>query len=147
MSSPNASDGNVRRMELATARHVLADARVGRLATITRDGNPHIVPCCFAPHGDRIYSAVDAKPKSSPALRRLDNLRANAVFSLLVDHYDEDWATLWWVRVDGMGHVVDDEDERSEALHLLAAKYVQYRSVPPPGKVIALDADVWRSWP
>jgi PPOX class probable F420-dependent enzyme len=134
-------------MELETARHVLADARVGRLATITADGRPHMVPCCFALHGDRIYSAVDAKPKSSLALRRLDNLRVNAVFSLLVDHYDEDWATLWWVRVDGVGRIVDDEDERTHALHLLGAKYAQYLSVPPPGEVMALDIELWRSWP
>ena len=134
-------------MEAAAARHVLADARVGRLATVTQEGRPHLVPCCFVLHGDRIYSAIDAKPKTSLDVRRLDNIRANGIFSLLVDHYDEDWSTLWWVRVDGTGHVVEEQSEHSQALHLLAGKYVQYRSIPPPGRVIALDAEVWHCWP
>ena len=50
-------------------------ARVARLATHEPDGRIHLVPCCYAVGGapDRIvvYSAVDAKPKRSPALRRL----------------------------------------------------------------------------
>jgi PPOX class probable F420-dependent enzyme len=94
-----------------------------------------------------IYSAVDAKPKTSRSLRRLANLRANPAASLLVDHYDEDWTALWWVRVDGRGRVIDTGDERSRALALLAAKYPQYRAEPPPGPVIALDVTTWRAWP
>jgi hypothetical protein len=30
---------------------------------------------------------------------------------LLVDHYDEDWSALWWVRVHGTATVVDGRDE------------------------------------
>jgi len=90
---------------------------------------------------------VDAKPKSTLDLRRLQNLRANASCSLLVDHYDEDWATLWWVRVDGSGRVLDDGEERERALGLLAAKYEQYRATPPPGPIVAVDIEHWRMWP
>jgi len=126
----------------------LADARVGHLGTVTPVGHPHVVPCCFVLNGDHIYSAVDAKPKSTLALRRLENLRANPVATFLVDHYDdEDWGALWWVRVDGWGRVIVDGGERDEVLHLLASKYVQYRSQPPPGSVIALDIEHWRYWP
>ena len=88
-------------------RDRVASARVGRLATVSPGGAPHIVPCCFALVDDVVYSAVDAKPKSTLALRRLDNLRVNPSTALLVDHYAEDWSTLWWVRVDGRGRVVD----------------------------------------
>jgi PPOX class probable F420-dependent enzyme len=93
-----------------------------------------------------IYSAVDGKPKSTLSLRRLDNLRANPAASFLVDHYDENWSALWWVRVDCLGRIVDDEDERSHATHLLAAKYPQYRMEPPPGEVIALEVERWSYW-
>jgi PPOX class probable F420-dependent enzyme len=105
------------------------------------------VPCCFALHDRTAYSAVDAKPKSTLNLRRLQNLRAQAACSLLVDHYDEDWTALWWVRVDGKGRVIDAGDERDHALSLLALKYEQYRSMPPPGPVVAVDIDNWRQWP
>lgn len=128
-------------------RERVAQARVARLATVADDGRPHIVPCCFALVTDTAYSAVDAKPKSTLALRRVANLRGNPRASLLVDHYDEDWAALWWVRLDGAGRLVDDGDERDRALSALAAKYDQYRRDPPPGPVIALDITSWRAWP
>ena len=37
-----------------------------------------------------LYSAVDAKPKSTVALRRLDNIRAVPWAVMLVDHCDDD---------------------------------------------------------
>jgi PPOX class probable F420-dependent enzyme len=129
------------------ARRLLTDARFGVLATVTTEGRPHVVPCCFARHRDCIYSAVDAKPKSTLALRRVDNLKANPAATLLVHHDDEDWSTLWWVRVDGRGRIVDTDDERARALDLLSAKYSRYRSTPPPGDVIAVDIGQWRWWP
>ena len=125
----------------------VAEARVGRLATVTADGRPHIVPCCFALLEEVIVSAVDAKPKSTLALRRLANLRAHPHAALLVDHYDEDWSTLWWIRVDGDGRVVDDGPERDRAVAALAAKYPQYRRQAPPGAVVTLTTTSWRSWP
>jgi PPOX class probable F420-dependent enzyme len=126
----------------ATAEQRLAAARVGRLATVTADGRPHVVPVCFALAGGRIHTAVDAKPKSTRALKRLENVRATGRASLLVDHYEEDWSRLWWVRVDGPAEVVD----AGEALAALAAKYEQYRAAPPAGPAIAITPERWRSW-
>ena len=137
----------MRGVDEETMRRRVREARVGRLGTVTGDGRPHLVPCCFALEGGVVYSAVDAKPKSTPALRRLANLRANGAASLLVDHYDEDWSALWWVRVDGRGRVIESGPERDEALDLLAAKYEQYRRQRPPGAVVAIDATTWRAWP
>ncbi len=133
-------------MELPDARARVAAARVGRLATVTRQGSPHVVACCFALDGDQLYSAVDAKPKATLELRRLDNVRAHGRASLLVDHYEEDWSALWWVRVDGPAEVIDAGARRDHALGVLAAKYPQYRSVGVPGAVIALRAEAWRWW-
>jgi PPOX class probable F420-dependent enzyme len=140
-------------------RQRVREARVGRLATADRTGQPHVVACCFALEapthvpgsaavaGDRIYSAVDAKPKTTLALRRLANIAENPAVSLLVDHYDDDWSTLWWVRVDGVAHVVEADEEREHALTLLANKYPQYRREPPPGPAIVVDISRWRAWP
>ena len=100
---------------------------------MTVDGRPHLVPCCFVLAANTIYSAVDAKPKTTLALRRLANIAAHPAATLLVDEYDDnDWSTLWWVRLDGAARVVSDPQERERALTLLAAKYPQYTRTPPP---------------
>ncbi|MEZ5231401.1 MAG: TIGR03668 family PPOX class F420-dependent oxidoreductase [Acidimicrobiales bacterium] len=136
-------------MDADTLRRRAAEARVGRLATIGDDGAPHQVPCCFVLDGDTLYTAVDdVKAKRTARLRRLDNVRAHPVASLLVDHYDEDWSQLWWIRLDGAARVLEpDTDEAATARALLAGKYEQYRAQPPPGAVIAVDVERWRAWP
>jgi len=135
------------RMELEEARQRVSEASVGRLATLTADGRPHLVPCCFAVVGTTIYTAVDAKPKSTTALRRVDNIRADARVSLLVDHYDEDWTGLWWVRVDGRARLVDSASEQERAVGALVGKYPQYRYVAIPGPVVAIEPESWKAWP
>jgi PPOX class probable F420-dependent enzyme len=127
------------------ARRVAA-ARVARLATIDPDGRPHVVPICFALAEGVLYSAVDRKPKRSRDLRRLRNLRERGWATVLVDHYEEDWSALWWVRLRGRARVLEDGDESREALALLAGKYPQYRREPPPGPVVAVDVTEWRAW-
>jgi PPOX class probable F420-dependent enzyme len=134
-------------MEMATMRHRVSDARVGRLASVRPDGRPHVVPCCFALDGQVLYSVVDAKPKSTLALKRLENVRANPTVSLLVDHYSEDWATLWWIRLDGTARIVDSGVARDLALERLREKYPQYVREPPPGPVLTIDLTQWRGWP
>ena len=120
---------------------------VARLATVDGDGRPHLVPCCFAFNGDVAYSVVDHKPKRSPALRRLDNIRSNPSVCLLVDHYEDDWSRLWWVRFDGRARILDSGPEHASAVALLCAKYEQYRVTPPSsGTVIAIDVGDVRSW-
>jgi PPOX class probable F420-dependent enzyme len=124
-------------------------ARVARLATVTPEGAPHVVPCCFAVEGDRFYTCVDdIKPKSAPQLRRLANIGANPHASALVDEYVEDWAALWWVRMDGPARTAAaGTPEHATAVGLLGAKYEQYRRRPPPGPAIVLDIVTWRAWP
>lgn len=128
-------------------RDRVGSARVGRLATVTTDGRPHLVPCCFVLDDATLYTAVDGKPKSTLALRRVANIETTPATSLLIDHYDDEWSTLWWVRLDGAAHVVTDPVTREHAIGLLSAKYPQYVQAPPPGAVIAITVDTWRGWP
>jgi PPOX class probable F420-dependent enzyme len=134
-------------MENATMRRLVGEAREARLASVRPDGRPHIIPCCFAIEGDTVYSAVDAKPKSTLELRRLENVRLTPAVALLIDHYSEDWTALWWVRLDGTAQVVASGDERDHALEHLREKYEQYRREPPPGPVIVMAVTRWRAWP
>jgi PPOX class probable F420-dependent enzyme len=133
-------------MNAAEMRDRVRDARVGRLATLRPDGRPHLVPLCFALDGDVLYSAVDEKPKRSKRLQRLENIRNRPDVAVIVDHYEEDWTRLWWVRLDGTAQVLDSGYEREHALTLLRSKYEQYRSQPPTGPVIAVAIDRWQGW-
>ena len=118
-------------------------ARVARLATIGLDGRPHVVPICFALDGDALYTAVDEKPKSTRALRRLANIEANPWVEVVIDHWDENWSRLWWVRLAGRARVVEHD---ARALELLEAKYPQYRDQPPAGPFILIAIESRREW-
>ena len=124
----------------------LATVRVARLATTDPDGRPHLVPIVFALDGDTLYSAVDRKRKRSSKLRRIENARARPDVTILVDHYEEDWSGLWWIRLRGRARILDDGEEREHALALLAQKYPQYRTEPPEGAVLAVDVTEIRDW-
>ena len=133
-------------MQTADLRSRFASRAVARLATVRPDGAPHVVPVVFALVDGTVYSAVDAKPKRTRRLQRLANVRADPRCALLVDHYEEDWSELWWVRLDGEAHILRDEPRRTEALAPLAAKYAPYREVLPTGPVIVLTVRSTASW-
>lgn len=121
-------------------------ARVARLASVDPAGRPHLVPIVFALEGDLLCSAVDAKPKARRRLQRLANIRANPMVTVLVDHYEEDWSRLWWVRIRGSARVVEGGPAFESALSLLARKYPQYATDPPEGPVIEVTAEEWLGW-
>ena len=126
---------------------------VARLATVTPEGVPHLVPVVFAVAaetgdggGDVVYTAVDGKPKTTRRLRRVANIERNPQVSLLVDHYTDDWTQLWWVRADGLASVHWDDTARDVGYRLLRAKYAQYGSVSLDGPVIRVAVRRWSSW-
>lgn len=96
--------------------------------------------------GDTVFSAVDAKPKRTTALRRLRNVAENPWVALLADHYDDaDWSELWWVRAEGAARVLEG-DEAAPGIALLCERYAQYRAEPPAGPVLAVDVTLWSGW-
>jgi PPOX class probable F420-dependent enzyme len=125
-------------------------AHVGRLATVAPEGRPHVVPFVFAlierRSEVRVYWVVDRKPKRTKDLQRIRNLERNAAVEFVVDGYDEDWTTLWWVRCSGSARVVTDDAERRDALGALRAKYPPYELEPPDGPVIAIDVQTVVGW-
>ena len=122
-----------------------ASSPVARLATVRSDGRPHLVPVVFVLTGEVVYTAVDAKPKRTPRLQRLANVAHEPRCSLLVDHYDDDWSRLWWVRADGEAAVVEAA-EADEGFAALVARYEQYRKTPPPGPLLAVRVSHWSGW-
>ena len=128
------------------ARSRFMAARVAYLATADAHGAPHLVPITFAVEEDRIYTAVDAKPKHGGRLKRLENIAVNARVSVLVDHYDADWSRLWWARGDGLASVLADGAGLHHALELLRARYPQYAETALAGPAIMVRVDRWSGW-
>jgi PPOX class probable F420-dependent enzyme len=122
-------------------------ARVARRATVGEDGTVHLVPCCFAVVSGLIVSIVDHKPKRTTRLQRLRDIEATGRATVLVDHYDDDWSQLWWIRVTGAAEVHQQGSAVDAAARLaLTAKYQQYIDRPPVGPVYSIALDEVRSW-
>ena len=134
------------RLAEAEARARFATVPVVRLSTADGQGRPHLVVCTFAVDGDTIYTAVDQKPKSTTALKRLRNVGENPWVTMLADHYTDDWEMLWWVRADGRAAILADRRQMAAPLRLLADRYWQYRQAPPTGPVLAVTVQRWSGW-
>ena len=123
--------------------------RVGRLATADRNGEPHLVPVCFAYDGTSFYIVIDQKPKrvSPLRLRRVRNIVDNPRVALLLDHYEESWECLGYLFVQGTAQIIQGGPEWVKALRLLQEKYPQYRQMDLEGApMIQITVDRFVSW-
>jgi PPOX class probable F420-dependent enzyme len=120
--------------------------RVGRLATVSEDGAPHLVPVTFALSGGFVVIGIDEKPKSTLNLRRLRNIRSNPRVAICWDQYDEDWSRLWWVRADGVASISEKGRLWAPAWQALNDKYEQYRHTPLRGPIIVIEVTKWSGW-
>jgi PPOX class probable F420-dependent enzyme len=124
-----------------------AAGAVGRLATSGANGEPHVVPITFVCDGTLIHTPIDHKPKSTTRLRRLANIEENPRASVIVDHYEDDWSALWWVRADGTATILTPGDAaHEEAAAALAAKYPDYGDTPVTGPIIEIRVARWATW-
>ena len=116
----------------------LRTARTAHLATADENGQPHVVPICFAFDGRSVYSVLDRKPKVSQVmdLKRVRNIVVNPKVSLVVDHYEEEWDHLRYILVLGQAELLVEEDEAVEAVVLLREKYPQYRKMDLAGSPV-----------
>src|SRR2546423_11460129 len=84
-------------------RDLLETERVGHLGLLDDNAHPRVLPVTFAVVADRIWSAVDDKPKvvRGERLARVCWVRARPGSALTVDRYDDDWTQLAWVQLIG----------------------------------------------
>jgi PPOX class probable F420-dependent enzyme len=134
------------RLDESECRERFGAARRVVLGTCGADRQPHLVPVTFALVGDVVVSAVDHKPKTTTRLRRLANIVENPSVSLLLDHYEDDWDRLWWVRADARATVVADGPQWSQAIAWLVARYPAYAARPPTGPVVRAEVTRWSGW-
>ena len=106
----------------------VSEARTATLGTIAEDGRPRLVPICFVLDGDVLFTPIDEKPKTTGPrqLARVGDIERRAEVTVLVDRWDEDWARLAWLRIDGRASLAEDPAERAPAIAALRAKYPQY---------------------
>ena len=131
-------------MNPVECRHRFLTSPVAVLGTVGGTG-PHLVPVVFAGDGDRLFTAVDHKPKRTLRLQRLANIVDNPAVSLVVQTYSDYWDELWWVRADGMARVIDDP-AAMDGIDLLVRKYPQYGEIRPQGPVIEVTVARWSGW-
>lgn len=129
------------------ARADVAATRHGVLGTIAPSGWARLVPCVYALLGEQVVGAVDHKPKVTTRLARLADIERTGQATLLVEHYEEDWERLWWVRVSGPARVLPPGNHAcDEVIAALAAKYEQYAERRPSGPCYTLAIEQVAAW-
>jgi hypothetical protein len=74
-------------------RRFLDHSRVGHLATADAQGEPHLIPVCYAIDDATLYITIDEKPKRQDRpLKRVRNILENPQAAFVVDRWDEDGA-------------------------------------------------------
>ena len=136
----------------ASARELLATARIAHLATADQYARPHAVPIVFVWSEGILYTPLDRKPKREDdwhALRRVRNIETNGRVAIVVDRYDEDWSRLAWVMLEGVATILETGEERDSAADLLTTKYAQYETLSLEGRpivrVVIERASEWSS--
>ncbi|MDQ1377689.1 MAG: hypothetical protein QOE15_1862 [Acidimicrobiaceae bacterium] len=89
---------------------------------------------------------IDAvKPKRSARLQRLANIEGDARCVLLVDHYEDDWSQLWWVRLHAMATAWAGSPP-GDVIEALSGRYPQYRSLGALVGIITLQPTGLSGW-
>ena len=139
-------------MELSDPARTFLDAHaVGHLATASADGEPHVIPLCYARLGDRLYFVADDKPKQRGPrrLKRLSNISANPRVALVVDDYDSDWSRLAYLLLHMDAAFVEEDGEYAAALEALRHRYPQYRAMPlqrATHPMVRMTVRRWHLW-
>jgi nitroimidazol reductase NimA-like FMN-containing flavoprotein (pyridoxamine 5'-phosphate oxidase superfamily) len=105
----------------SSVQSYLVEQRLGRLATVTHDGLPHIVAVAFVNNETNLYFSTFTKTK------KVRNIRNNRNVAFIVD--DSGGSAGWrYVTVEGYGYLIADHEEFSQVRDLLCEKYPVYLS-------------------
>lgn len=130
-------------------RQFLEAARVARFASADGNGQPHVVPICYALLEDSVYFTIDEKPKKQQGnrLKRLQNLSDNPKAALVVDRYEEDWSRLGWVMIQGRAEILETGQKHDLAQARLRERYPQLLAMRLDElPVVAIRIDHVSSW-
>jgi PPOX class probable F420-dependent enzyme len=94
--------------------------RVCRVATVSADGVPHIVPVCHVLDGGKLYFGTGQDDV------KIRNLRANPRATVVVDVYSDQWSTLRGAMVQGTARIIEGGPAFRRVRRRLYEKYPQY---------------------
>jgi PPOX class probable F420-dependent enzyme len=103
-----------------TVAKLLARERACRVATVGRDGMPHVVPVCHVVVDGKVYFGTGSQGQ------KVRNLEANPHIAVLVDLYSEDWTSLRGVMVQGTATLIRRGPQFRKIRTHLYQKYPQY---------------------
>lgn len=127
---------------------LVEENRVGRLATVSTDGAPHVVPVWFRVDGERILV------HSMRTSRKVADVEATGRFSLAVDR---DVHPYRGVSIDGRARLATGEEiDWDRLIRDLAADYCPPEMAPGFGEYLAgregehvtivLEPESWEHW-
>ena len=93
---------------------------LARLATVSKDLMPHVIPVMYAMNGEKVIVAVDYGTK------KLENMKANPKVALVVDDYEPNRA----VFIQGTCEILERGPEYLRLLDLLFKRFEPYRNNP-----------------
>ncbi len=94
--------------------------RVCRIATVSADGMPHLVPVCHVLAGGKLYIG------SGDDGAKVRNLQANPRIAVTIDVYSDHWGSLKGVMVQGRAKLIARGPAFQRAKRRLYAKYAHY---------------------
>jgi PPOX class probable F420-dependent enzyme len=134
---------------------LVRSSRVARLATVSLDGKPYIVPVVFVfdAYNNILFIPLDEKKKKSPRhekLRRIKNIQTNPNVAILIDRYYEDWKKLYFVMIRGTATILIKDGQDNTTINrvhrMLYKKYRQYRKTGIGNACIMIKVEKIISW-
>jgi len=105
----------------SSVQSYLVGQRLGRLATVTHDGLPHIVAVAFVNNETNLYFSTFTKTK------KVRNIRKDKNVAFIVD--DSGGSAGWrYVTVEGYGYIITEQEEFDRVRDMLCDKYPVYLS-------------------
>ena len=104
----------------STAAEFVRWARVCRVATVSPEGVPHVVPVCHVLVGQKLYFG------SGDDGTKVRNLEANPRITVAVDEYSDHWDGLKGAMIQGRARLIERGPEFTRARTRLYEKYPQY---------------------
>ncbi|MFW9902765.1 MAG: pyridoxamine 5'-phosphate oxidase family protein [Candidatus Thorarchaeota archaeon] len=101
------------------AKKFLDEGRVLRIATVDKNGSPHLAPFCYWFQDDVVYILT------RPDTITVKNLRKNPKAAIIVDYYDEDWSQLKFCMIKGKITLIEDREEVLKFHTVRGEKYSQ----------------------
>jgi len=131
-------------LDARTCWERLGQAGHGVLGTMHPERGVDAVPVVYIVEDDRIVSPIDTvKAKSGRRLQRLTNIESDHRCVLLVEHNDEDWSRLWWVRVHGAAF---EAEPTPSQLRLLGSAFPAYQADGAITAVVVVQPEAVTGW-